>query len=60
MIEYHKWYIMWGITDNEALNELLTNPVNEYLLVKQMGDLRESLDLMADQHNNTIGIYTVR
>ncbi len=51
---------MWGITDNEALNELLTNPVNEYLLVKRMGDLREGLDLMADQHNNTIGICTVR
>ena len=51
---------MWGITDNEALNDLLTNPVNEFLLVKRMGDLRGGLDLMADQHNNTIGICTVR
>jgi len=38
-------------TDND-INRFLSNPVNEYLLTKRMGDLRRVLELMAGHHKN--------
>ncbi len=54
LFEYHNWYkIILEEAGDENLNNYLSNPVNEYILVKRMGDLHRVLDSMVDQQNYT-------
>ncbi len=54
---YQTWYkALMRETDND-LTTYLENPVNEFLLMKRLGNLRRVLDMTINQENDTISIY---